>query len=123
MLFRGGVGVVEDENGNILAVRIVNQDGMRVYNEYWGNAKFFVIKEPFYSRFSGTPMGFITVHHITDVTVISSGDLRLPTNWRLRTEKTADEWRQLGNKEVKEKQLYQAIEWSVKIRNPKNIKC
>lgn len=113
--FSGGVVVVDDEKGNLSGVRIVHQDGQRTYNESWGCAKFLVIKEPFYRAVSKSSIGCITVHHVTDVVVVLLNDPRLPKNWQLRTEKSVDEWRQLGNKAVSEKQFHLAIDWSVQV--------
>lgn len=113
--FSGGVVVVDDEKGDLSGVRIVHQDGQRTYNESWGCAKFLVIKEPFYRAVSKSSIGCITVHHVTDVVVVLLNDPRLPKNWQLRTEKSVDEWRQLGNKAVSEKQFHLAIDWSVQV--------
>ncbi len=120
--FRGGVIVADDEKGNVVAVRILHQDGKQIYNEYWGNAKFLIIKEPFLEAVRGSSMCSITVHHVTDVLAISPGDPRLPMKWHLCTVMTADVWRQVGNKAVREKQFYQAIDWSVKMRKPMDVK-
>lgn len=113
--FSGGVAVVDDEKGDLSCVRIVHQDGKRTYNGSWGCAKFLIIKEPFYRAVSRSSMGCITVHHVTDVVVVSLNDPRLPKNWQLRTEKSVDEWRQLGNNAVSEKQFHLAIDWSVRL--------
>lgn len=113
--FSGGVAIVDDEKGDFAGVRIVDQDGKRIYNESWGCAKFLIIKEPFYVAVSRSSVGCITVHHVTDVVVILSNDSRLPKGWRLRTEKSVDEWRQVGNKAVSEKQFHLAIDWLVRL--------
>lgn len=108
--FSGGVAIVDDEKGDLSGVRIVHQDGKRTYNGSWGCAKFLIIKEPYYRAVARSSMGCITVHHVTDVVVVSLNDPRLPQKWQLRTKKSVDEWRQLGNKAVGEKQFHLAID-------------
>lgn len=60
--FSGGMVAVGDEKGNFAGVRIVYQDGKRIYNQSWGYAKFLIIKEPFYLAISRSSMG---LHHIS----------------------------------------------------------
>lgn len=113
--FSGGVAVVGDQGGHFACVRIVHQDGKRTYNESWGQAKFLIFKEPFYVAITRGSMGYITVHHITDVIVVSLNDSSLPKNWQMRSDKSVDEWKQVGNKAVSEKQYHLGIDWSVKL--------
>lgn len=113
--FSGGVAVVSDQEENVAGLRIVHQDGKRTYNESWGYAKYLIIKEPFYVPISRSSMACITVHHVTDVVVVALNDSRLPKNWQLRAEKSVDEWKQVGNKAVSEKQFHLAIHWLVQL--------
>lgn len=111
--FSGGVAIVIDQEESLAGVRIVHQDGKRTYNDSWGLAKYLIIKEPFYIAIPRSPIGCITVHHLTDVVVVLLEDQRLPKHWQLRAEKSVDEWRQIGNKAVIEKQYHLAIDWLV----------
>lgn len=113
--FSGGVAVVSDQEENFAGVRIVHQDGKRKYNESWGLAKFLIIKEPFYVAISRSSIGCVTVHHLTDVFVVPLDDQRLPKHWHLREERSVDEWKQVGNKAVIEKQHHLAIDWLVQL--------
>lgn len=113
--FSGGVAVIGDQEGNFAGVRIVHQDGKRTYNESWGYARFLIIKEPFYVAISRSSMGCITVHHVTDVVVVTVGDSRLPKNWQSHIDKSVDEWKKVGNKAVSEKQFHLAIDWLVQL--------
>lgn len=111
---RLGIGIGVDEIGNVVGVRMILQNGQQVYNEYLGDAKFLIIKEPLYIAYPESPAGYISIYHISDVVVLSSSDPRLPQKWKLQVDMTTDEWRLVGNKAVREKKFYNAINWFVK---------
>lgn len=109
-----GIGIGVDETGNVVGIRMILQNGHQVYNEYLGDAKFLIIKEPLYMALPGTSAGYISVYHISDVVVLSHNDPRLPQWWKLQVDMTTDKWRVVGNQAVREKKFYSAISWYVK---------
>lgn len=111
---RLGIGVGVDEIGNVVGVRMIPQNGQHVYNEYLGEAKFLIIKEPLYIAYPESSAGYISIYHISDVLPLSSSDPRLPQKWKSQVEMTTDEWRLVGNQAVREKKFYNAIDWFVK---------
>lgn len=104
-----GIGIGVDETGNAVGIRMILQNGHQVYNEYLGDAKFLIIKEPLYKSLPGTSAGYISVFHISDVMALSHSDPRLPQWWKLQVEMTTDKWRLVGNQAVREKKFYSAI--------------
>lgn len=116
----GIVTVAEDENGECELVQFpVFDTDQAIIPNFLSESQVFIVKEPFYKSNTtgeletGTS---VCVDHISDIIFLRPNDIRIPPKWQdqghdLKTDKTAVNWKEEGNRLYGDGRLREAIEW------------
>lgn len=108
----GIVTVVEDEEGDVLALQLYNQDRDIVTDGRLVDGTIVLIKEPYLKVMGDGDCG-LRVDHLSDIKFILEDDSLVPSIWRDESEDSisANSWKTTGNDLYNEKDYHLAINW------------
>lgn len=108
--FSGIVAPVADEEGGFELVSIPFADPDLLPFEIMQKGTILAIKEPYFGM-SVLNRYAVCVNHISDMVQLSDSDVRVPTAWRRAVDRSAEQWKEAGDRACMTALDFRALAW------------